>query len=141
MRLLQVGRLLAGLAGLLGCATAYGMCVWIVFVTGPARTGATPRWQLPAVERVVAGVYCRAMAWCVGGAALGHFVDLRSSGKCEGYNLLVSLLMVLVNLLYLKPRATKVRIVCHVRESLGCHRNTVLALFNGIVIVKYGFKF
>ncbi|OWM85083.1 uncharacterized protein LOC116203388 [Punica granatum] len=83
------------------------MGVWVVFISNSACAKAIPQWQLPAVERVVSGAYCRAMSCCISGAVVGHFLGLERSGKLKGYDLLACLVTVLVNLLYLEPRATK----------------------------------
>ncbi|CAA6663839.1 unnamed protein product [Spirodela intermedia] len=78
----------AAVAHLLAFATAYGACVWVTFVSSHVLAGALSRHQ--------------AMAYAVGGAAL------TAAGRSQRYLLLGSLVLVLVNMLFLEPKATKV---------------------------------
>ncbi|KAK9270299.1 hypothetical protein L1049_025877 [Liquidambar formosana] len=104
----------AGVIHLMGFAMAYGMCVWITFISSYVLAGVLPRQQFGMVQSKIYPVYFRAMAYGVGVALLGHLLSQRKrwlSSKAdllEGYNLVVSLLMVVINLKYLEPRATKV---------------------------------
>ncbi|KAA8546286.1 hypothetical protein F0562_002975 [Nyssa sinensis] len=104
---------LMGVVHLLGFSTAYGMCMWVTFVSSYVLAEALPRQQFGLVQSKIYPVYFSAMASCVGIALLGHFLSQRrlSSSTAEmfqGYNLLATILMLLGNLLYLEPRATKV---------------------------------
>lgn len=105
---------LMGVMNLLGLATAYGMCVWVTFISSYVLAEAIPRQQFGMVQSKIYPVYFRAMAGCIGLALLGHFLGNRHrlfSNKVEMFqtcNLLASLFMVFVNSIYLEPRATKV---------------------------------
>ncbi|KAL5843450.1 hypothetical protein ACOSQ4_009408 [Xanthoceras sorbifolium] len=101
---------LMGVMNLLGFATAYGMCVWVTFISSYVLAGALPRQQFGMVQSKIYPVYFRAMAGSIGLALLGHTPHLfRSKAEMfQGANLLGSVLMVLANSMYLEPRATKV---------------------------------
>ncbi|KAE8693507.1 subtilisin-like protease-like [Hibiscus syriacus] len=72
-----------------------------------------PRQQFGAVQSKIYPVYFRAMAYSIGLALLGHFLWHRNKSisswpeMFQSFNLLPSLFMVLVNALYLEPKATK----------------------------------
>ncbi|KAL3324260.1 hypothetical protein AABB24_038443 [Solanum stoloniferum] len=99
---------------LLGFAVAYGMCIWVTFISSYVLARALPRQQFAVVQSKIYPVYFKAMAYCVGPAFIGHFLCQKrwfyaNLGEAvQGYNLLASISMLLVNLLYLEPRATKV---------------------------------
>ncbi|GMJ11674.1 hypothetical protein like AT1G72100 [Hibiscus trionum] len=103
-----------GLANLLGLATAYGMSVWVTFISSYVLAGHLPRQQFGVVQSKIYPVYFRAMAYSIGLALLGHFLRHRKRSisswpeMFQSFNLLSSLFMVLVNALYLEPKATKV---------------------------------
>ncbi|KAL0016217.1 hypothetical protein SO802_003286 [Lithocarpus litseifolius] len=105
---------LMGVMNLLGLATAYGMCVWVTFISSYVLAETIPRQQFGLVQSKIYPVYFRFMAGCIGLALLGHLLGNRRrllSNKVEmfqTYNLLASLFMVFVNSIYLEPRATKV---------------------------------
>ncbi|KAM7280606.1 hypothetical protein ACFE04_007740 [Oxalis oulophora] len=98
---------------LLGFATAYGMCVWVTFVSSYVLAGSLPRQQFGLVQSRIYPVYFRVMTCCLGLALWGHvFVQRRKifsdkAAMFQCYNLIASILMVLANLLVLEPRATK----------------------------------
>ncbi|XP_070052781.1 uncharacterized protein [Nicotiana tomentosiformis] len=98
----------------LGFAVAYGMCIWVTFVSSYVLARALPRQQFALVQSKIYLVYFKAMAYCVGAAFLGHLLSQKrrlyasSAEAVQGFNLLASIAMLLVNLLYLEPRATKV---------------------------------
>ncbi|KAL2329402.1 hypothetical protein Fmac_022829 [Flemingia macrophylla] len=104
---------LTGVANLLGFATAYGMCVWVTFISSYVLARAMPRQQFALVQSKIYPVYFRAMAYCITLALFGHVFTHRKtlvSNKADMfqlYNLVASLLTLLVNSLYLEPRATK----------------------------------
>ncbi|GLU06724.1 hypothetical protein SLE2022_237250 [Rubroshorea leprosula] len=104
---------LMGIANLLGFATAYGTGMWVTFASSYVLAELLPRQQFALVQSKTYPVYFRVMASGIGLALLGHILGHRSrvfSSKADmfqAYNLLSSLLMVLFNALYLKPRATK----------------------------------
>ncbi|KAJ8531029.1 hypothetical protein K7X08_025760 [Anisodus acutangulus] len=72
------------------------------------------RKQFAVVQSKIYPVYFKAMAYCVGAAFLGHLLSQKrrlyasSAEAVQGFNLLASIAMILVNLLYLEPLATKV---------------------------------
>ncbi|CAL5212101.1 unnamed protein product [Lathyrus oleraceus] len=99
-------------ANLLGFASGYGMCVWITFVSSYVLSRVMPRQQFAVVQSKIYPVYFRAMGYCLGVALLGHVFGHgirhdKSGGVLQSWNLLASLLAVLVNSIYLEPRATK----------------------------------
>ncbi|KAL0432121.1 UNVERIFIED_CONTAM: Transmembrane protein [Sesamum latifolium] len=105
----------AGVLHLLGFGAAYGMGLWVTFASNYVLAGALPRYQFAMVQSKIYPVYFKAMAYSVGTALLGHLMSQRkklsplSMGMLlPAFNLMASLVMTLVNLLYLEPRATKV---------------------------------
>ena len=107
---------LMGMADLMGFATAYGMCVWVTFISSYVLSRAMPRQQFAVVQSKIYPVYFRAMVYSIGMALLGHVLGHRKrvfTSKAEilqAYNLLASLFTLFVNSVYLEPRATKVPI-------------------------------
>ncbi|KAJ0085075.1 hypothetical protein Patl1_07382 [Pistacia atlantica] len=102
---------LMGVLNMLGFAIAYGMCVWVSFVSSYVLAEALPRQQFGMVQSKIYPVYFRGMACSIVLALLGHMPRLFAGGKVEifqGFNLLASILMVFVNSMYMEPRATKV---------------------------------
>ncbi|XP_022870246.1 uncharacterized protein LOC111389550 [Olea europaea var. sylvestris] len=103
-----------GILGLLGLATAYGMCMWFTFVSSFVLAGALPRQQFAMVQSKIYPVYFKAMTYSVGLAVLGHIIYRTKSWSSmrqeivQGFNLGAPLLMILVNFLYLEPRSSKV---------------------------------
>ncbi|XP_041017648.1 uncharacterized protein LOC121259909 [Juglans microcarpa x Juglans regia] len=99
---------------LLGLATAYGMCVWVTFISSYILAGVLPRQQFGIVQSKIYPVYFSTMAVSIGaslmGLLLGNTKSLFSSKaeRFQGYYLLASLLMVFFNMLFLEPRATKI---------------------------------
>ncbi|KAH0776372.1 hypothetical protein KY290_007783 [Solanum tuberosum] len=115
---------------LLGFAVAYGMCIWVTFVSSYVLARALPRQQFAVVQSKIYPVYFKAMAYCVGPAFIGHFLSQKrwfyaNLGEAvQGFNLLASISMLLANLLYLEPRATKVmfeRLKLEKEEGRGRH--------------------
>ncbi|KAL0365798.1 UNVERIFIED_CONTAM: Transmembrane protein [Sesamum radiatum] len=104
-----------GVLHLLGFAAAYGMGLWVTFASNYVLAGALPRYQFAMVQSKIYPVYFKAMAYSVGTALLGHLMSqskklspLSMGMLLPAFNLMASLVMTLVNLLYLEPRATKV---------------------------------
>ncbi|XP_031117594.1 uncharacterized protein LOC116021124 [Ipomoea triloba] len=103
-----------GMANLIGLAFAYGMSVWVTFISSYVLAKALPRQQFAMAQSKIYPVYFKAMAYSIGTALLGHLfsqtqrLHSKTTQQFLGFNLLFSLVMVLVNLLYLEPRATKV---------------------------------
>nr|GMD75751.1 transmembrane protein 205-like [Ipomoea batatas] len=102
---------LFGTAHLLGLAIAYGMCVWVTFISSYVLALALPRQQFATVQTKVYPLYFKAMGYSIGAAFSGHLLGQRrwpySSGTETylGFNLVAALVMVMVNLVYLEPRA------------------------------------
>ncbi|XP_048131389.1 uncharacterized protein LOC115755510 isoform X1 [Rhodamnia argentea] len=107
-------RTLAGLVHLLGFAMAYGTCAWVTFVSSYVLAGALPRQQFGMVQSKMYPVYFRAMFSSVALTLVGHLlgqgrqVFASKPEMLQGLNLLASLPLVLANMLYLEPRATKI---------------------------------
>ncbi|KAM3375062.1 hypothetical protein P3S68_013776 [Capsicum galapagoense] len=114
----------------LGFTMAYGMCIWVTFVSSHVLARALPRQQFALVQSKIYPVYFKLMAYCVGAAFLAHFLSQKrrpyanSAEAVQGFNLLASISMLLINLLYLEPRATKVmfeRLKLEKEEGRGIH--------------------
>ncbi|KAL2503425.1 late [Abeliophyllum distichum] len=105
-----------GVLHLLGFATAYGICVWVTFASSYVLSSALARQQFAMVQSKIYPVYFKAMAYSVGMALVGYLMsrEIKSSSRMagvvmfQGFNLLAPLLMIMVNLLYLEPQASKV---------------------------------
>ncbi|KAL4332543.1 hypothetical protein GQ457_07G020130 [Hibiscus cannabinus] len=103
-----------GIANLLGLASAYGMSVWVTFISSTVLAEALPRLQFGVVQINMHDVHSKAMGFSVGLALLGHLLGQRRTLFCsktdmfQAFNLMCSFLLVLVNALYFKPKATKV---------------------------------
>ncbi|KAJ9675873.1 hypothetical protein PVL29_024706 [Vitis rotundifolia] len=99
---------------ILGFATAYGVCVWVTFFSSFVLAGALPNQQFGIVQSKIYPFYFKTMASCVGLALLGHVLSqgekvlLGKPDLFQGHALLATLVIILINLLYLEPRATKV---------------------------------
>lgn len=109
--------LVVGVVYLVAFSTAYGTAVWETFILSYVLAGALPRQQFGVVQSKIYPVYFRTMAWGIGTAVLGLLVTDRGKAfssmaeKFQIFNLLASLVLVFVNMLYLEPRATKVTII------------------------------
>ncbi|XP_043714886.1 uncharacterized protein LOC122663265 [Telopea speciosissima] len=101
---------LMGVGQLLGFATAYGTCVWVTFVSSYVLAGVLQRQQFGIVQSKIYPVYFKTMAYSIGLSLVGLWFNPRSrrSKSVQSYNLLASLVMILANLFYLEPQATKV---------------------------------
>ncbi|GMI90548.1 hypothetical protein like AT1G72100 [Hibiscus trionum] len=103
-----------GIAHLVGLASAYGMSVWVTFISSTVLGEALPRQQFGVVQSKIYPVYFKAMGFSVGLALLGHLLGQRTTllssktAMFQAFNLLCSFLLVLVNALYFGPKATKV---------------------------------
>ncbi|CBI35529.3 unnamed protein product, partial [Vitis vinifera] len=99
---------------ILGFATAYGVRVWVTFFSSFVLAGALPNQQFAIVQSKIYPFYFKTMASCVGLALLGHALSqgekvlLGKPDLFQGHALLATLHIILINLLYLEPRATKV---------------------------------
>ncbi|KAL2893528.1 hypothetical protein RDABS01_009437 [Bienertia sinuspersici] len=98
---------------LLGFASAYGVSVWVTFIMSHVLAGVLPRQQFGMVQSKIYPVYFKTMVGSIGLALVGHLMGHRGkmfrnkADMFQGYNLMTSLLLVLGNLLFLEPRATK----------------------------------
>ncbi|XP_024972238.1 uncharacterized protein LOC112511071 isoform X2 [Cynara cardunculus var. scolymus] len=103
---------------LLGFSTAYGMGVWFTFVSSCVLGKCLPKREFGMVVNKMYRVYFRAMAYCVGGGLIGYLVSQGRKGIAvwnkmemfQGFNLLSALFMILINLIFLEPRATKLMV-------------------------------
>ncbi|XP_042008768.1 uncharacterized protein LOC121757293 [Salvia splendens] len=101
----------AGVVHLMGFAAAYGMGAWITFASSYVLAGALPRSQFAVVQSKIYPVYFRGMACGVGMALLGHLAGRRDPAPVfQGLNLAAALGMILVNLRWLEPQATKLMV-------------------------------
>ncbi|KAL8162431.1 hypothetical protein V2J09_013920 [Rumex salicifolius] len=111
----QLFKSLIRVVHLLGFATAYGTATWVTFAMSHLLARSLPRQQFGVVQSRVYPVYFKALASSVGLALLGHLFGRsrrpevsNEAWRFQVYNLVASIALVLVNLLYLEPRATKV---------------------------------
>ncbi|CAM8979159.1 unnamed protein product [Rhodiola kirilowii] len=99
-----------GLLHLLGFCMAYGMAVWVTFVSSNVLSRALPRQQFGVLQSKIYPVYFRAMGFSVGMSLLGHLLAQRrrlwaeKAEMFQGYNLAFAFSMVMINLHYLEPR-------------------------------------
>ncbi|KAF5780450.1 hypothetical protein HanRHA438_Chr11g0485631 [Helianthus annuus] len=106
-------RMVAGLVHMVGFSTAYGVCVWVTFVSSYILSRCLPRRMFGLVQSRIYPVYFRALAYCVFAALLGHLVSEKNEvlaskiGMFQSLSLVSALLMVLTNMILLEPRATK----------------------------------
>nr|GEV32543.1 putative late embryogenesis abundant domain-containing protein / LEA domain-containing protein [Tanacetum cinerariifolium] len=102
-----------GLIHMLGFSTAYGMCVWVTFVSSYILGRYLPRQQFAMVQSRIYPVYFKAMAYCVSAVLLGHLARKRNAityslmEMFQGLSLLSALMMVLTNMIVFEPKATK----------------------------------
>ncbi|KAE9620151.1 hypothetical protein Lalb_Chr01g0000121 [Lupinus albus] len=95
---------------LVGFAMAYGMNVWITFISSYVLSRAMP---FGVVQSKIYPLYFRAMTYSIGIALLGHVLANRkrlffnTPEMFQTYNLLASLFTLFINSLYLEPRAAK----------------------------------
>ncbi|KAL5704046.1 hypothetical protein ACHQM5_022522 [Ranunculus cassubicifolius] len=99
-----------GVLHLLGLATAYGISVWVTFVSSYVLAGALPRQQFGIVQSEIYPVYFGALVGSIGAALLAHVFRNPYWGfnSLQTYNMFASLGLVLLNLLYFEPPASKV---------------------------------
>ncbi|MFS7983674.1 hypothetical protein Hanom_Chr11g00977301 [Helianthus anomalus] len=106
-------RMVAGLVHMVGFSTAYGVCVWVTFVSSYILSRYLPRQVFGLVQSRIYPVYFRVLAYCVFAALLGHLVSEKNEvlaskiGMFQSLSLVSALLMVLTNMVLLEPRATK----------------------------------
>lgn len=108
---LETGKATAAILHLLGFATAYGTCIWVTFVSSNVLAASLPRQQFGMVQSKLYPMYFRVVAHSIALALATHFLgrDRRIlAERVQAYNLLAALAMVMLNMLFLEPRATKV---------------------------------
>ncbi|KAI3785370.1 hypothetical protein L1987_44488 [Smallanthus sonchifolius] len=104
---------MAGLVHMLGFSTAYGMCVWVTFISSYILGRHLTKQQFGVVQSRIYPVYFKAMAYCVSAALFGYLASRkygilrRSMIRFQCLSLFSALLMVLTNMILLEPRATK----------------------------------
>ncbi|KAH0453252.1 hypothetical protein IEQ34_017576 [Dendrobium chrysotoxum] len=101
----EAARSAAAVAHLLGFATAYGTCMWVTFASNHVLASVMPRQQLGIVQSRIYPVYFRFLALAIGVGLAGHI--LNGKERVQGYNLMAVLAIVLLNLIWLEPKATK----------------------------------
>ncbi|RZC54118.1 hypothetical protein C5167_012968 [Papaver somniferum] len=106
-----------GVIRMVGFGTAYGSSVWVSFVSGHLLARVLPRQQFAAVQRKIYPVYFRLIGYSIGSSMLGQMLtgryqspqtEYRKGEKLHAYDLGMALVFVLINSLFLEPRATKV---------------------------------
>ncbi|WOL11856.1 hypothetical protein Cni_G20620 [Canna indica] len=101
----------AAILHLLGFAAAYGTCIWVTFVSSNVLAAELPRQQFGMVQSKLYPVYFRVVAYGVAIAFAAQFFSRDRRGLAErvqGYNLCGALGTVLINMLFLEPKATRV---------------------------------
>lgn len=95
---------------LVGLATAYGMSVWVTFISSNVLCRVMPRHQFGVVQSKIYPVYFRFLGYTIALALLGHVLSHRnhSHSYLQACNLVASLVATLLNALYLEPKASKV---------------------------------
>lgn len=98
---------------LFGFSMAYGTSVWVTFVSSYLLSRALPRQQFAVVQSRIYPVYFRVVAGDVVVVLIAHLVENGWKNRVEmlqGCCLLVVLVLVLVNMLFFEPKATKVSV-------------------------------
>ncbi|KAE8684395.1 hypothetical protein F3Y22_tig00111131pilonHSYRG00144 [Hibiscus syriacus] len=81
--------------------TAYGMCVWVTFISSTVLAEALPRQQLVAVQSKIHPVYAKAMGFSVG-LALSETLFSSKTDMFQAFNLLCYFFFVLVMLVRMR---------------------------------------
>ncbi|KAI3857261.1 hypothetical protein MKW92_032666 [Papaver armeniacum] len=106
-----------GVIRLVGYGTAYGSSVWVLFVFSHLLARLLPRQQFAAAQSKIYVVYYRLIGFSIGSSMVAQILRRRYESaktkyqkgeKIHAYDLHMALVFVLVNLLFLEPRATKV---------------------------------
>ncbi|XP_010477518.1 PREDICTED: uncharacterized protein LOC104756605 [Camelina sativa] len=104
---------IGSVVGLVGIAAAYGMCVWVTFVSGYVLGSVLGRHQFGVVQSKMYPVYFKAVSVGILIALLGHVISRRRKvftdavDMWQAVNLLSSILMVEANASFVDPRVTK----------------------------------
>ena len=106
---------LIGLVHLLGFSMAFGMSMWVTFASSYILGDALPRQQFGMLQSRVYPVYFKVQACSIAVAFLAHLYGrrylLNRWEVINVTNIVIAVLLSLVNLLYLEPRATQVCIL------------------------------
>ncbi|KAJ0950731.1 hypothetical protein HanPSC8_Chr02g0051671 [Helianthus annuus] len=100
---------------LLGFSTAYGIGVWVTFSSGYVLGKCLPKQEVSMMLNKMNMVCFRAMAYSVGVALVGFLASRgitregfsNKMAMFQLFNLVSALCMMLINLIFLEPRATK----------------------------------
>jgi Domain of unknown function (DUF4149) len=140
----QTSRAIWAVVQLLGFATAYGTCLWVTFISSHVLASALPRQQFGIVQSKVYPVYFRAIAYGVSITFLAQSFGRGKANmaeKLQAYNLLGALGMVVVNMFFLEPIATKVclfqQLICfyYFVEHFLCLYITIASVNDAALIV------
>jgi len=108
---------IGSVVGIVGIAAAYGMCVWVTFVSGYVLASVLREQQFGVVQSKMYPVYFKAVSVGILVGLLGHVIGRRRKvftdavDMWQSVNLLSSILMVEANASFVYTRATKV--ICH----------------------------
>ncbi|KAL8133709.1 uncharacterized protein LOC141712635 [Apium graveolens] len=101
-----------GVLHLLGFSIAFGMSMWVTFASSNILGEALPRQQFGMLQSKVYPVYFKVQACSIGVAFIAHLYGrrflLNRWEVINVTNIVIAMLLSLVNLLYLEPRATQV---------------------------------
>ncbi|CAN4099946.1 unnamed protein product [Withania somnifera] len=106
-------RSLMGTIHLLGCASSYGLCVWMTFISSNILSSALSKQQFAMAQSKIYPVYCKTMSYGIAMAFLGHYLSQKHryyanwTEKIQGLTFLAIFSMTMVNSFFLEPRATK----------------------------------
>ncbi|KAM0940532.1 hypothetical protein DsansV1_C18g0151251 [Dioscorea sansibarensis] len=96
---------------LFGFSMAYGTSVWVTFVSSYLLSRALPRQQFAVVQSKIYPVYFRVVAGDIVVVLIAHLAEngwRTQVERLQGCNLLVVLVLVLVNMHFFEPKATKI---------------------------------
>ncbi|PIA47120.1 hypothetical protein AQUCO_01400073v1 [Aquilegia coerulea] len=95
---------------LLGLATAYGLSMWVTFVSSYVLAGILPKQQFGMVQSKIYPVYFKALLGSIGCSLIAYILRHPQWGlnTFQAHNMMACLGLVLFNLLCLEPQATKV---------------------------------
>ncbi|XP_010682507.2 uncharacterized protein LOC104897327 [Beta vulgaris subsp. vulgaris] len=109
----EILSLIMSVSELIGMSIAYGVGIWVTFVMSHVLAGVLPKQQFGIVQSKIYPVYFKVMIGSIGLSLVGYMMGEKGkmlnnkTHMVQFYNLLSSLLLVLGNLLFLEPRATK----------------------------------
>ncbi|KAI3913460.1 hypothetical protein MKW98_003939 [Papaver atlanticum] len=116
-----------GVIRLVGYGTAYGSSVWVSFVFSHLLARVLPRQQFAAARSKIYPAYFRLIGYSIGSSMVAQILRRRYESaqtkykkgeKIHAYDLHMALVFVLVNLLFLEPRATKLGELNHRLEKM-----------------------